>query len=163
MFKIRALQPFLVSNRFHPAALAAHSLCAAALCAWVLYVVCSRPSYLEWLGEKDAEVVRSASRSALRGHAMPQQQGCSEGSGGAGRESLLSSQAPGFGGSSRGGHPPPAAAGAASGGGNKGAAAAAESAADDDEYGSDDDFDADEGNSSAPWQFDKMWHQMWIL
>lgn len=48
VFKIRALQPFLVSSRFHPAALAEHSAVAAALCAWVLRVVCSRPEYLEW-------------------------------------------------------------------------------------------------------------------
>ena len=59
-FKIRALQPFVCDVNFNPSTLVRYSAAAAALCAWCLKVVRSRPQYLEWLGAKGAEDMESA-------------------------------------------------------------------------------------------------------
>ena len=57
-FKIRALQPFLCNANFDPELLDQTSIAAAALCAWALQIVRSRPQYMEWLGAEGAEVLR---------------------------------------------------------------------------------------------------------
>ena len=73
-FKIRALQPFLCNPNFDPGLLGQPSAAAAALCAWALEVVRSRPQYLEWLGAEGAEAVRTktagGSRRAPQSHRM---------------------------------------------------------------------------------------------
>ena len=57
-FKIRALQPFLCNDNFDPELLDQTSMAAAALCAWALQIVRSRPQYMEWLGAEGAEALR---------------------------------------------------------------------------------------------------------
>ena len=63
-FKIRALAPFMVNPNFSPDKIQTHNRTAAAMCTWALVVASSRARYLEWLGEKAAEVVRTVSRGA---------------------------------------------------------------------------------------------------
>ena len=77
-FKVRALQPFLVNPRFQPEAMDALSPTASALCAWVLRVVCSRREYLEWMGEKGAEMLtlhRQQAESPVRDQRNAHQRG----------------------------------------------------------------------------------------
>ena len=73
-FKIRALQPFLCNPSFVPGPLRGVSAAAAALCAWALQIVRSRPQYMEWLGAVGAAALRAKTPSSPRGRMRQQQQ-----------------------------------------------------------------------------------------
>ena len=73
-FKIRALQPFLCNPSFVPGPLQSISAAAAALCAWALQIVRSRPQYMEWLGAVGAAALRAKTPSSPRGRERMRQQ-----------------------------------------------------------------------------------------
>jgi hypothetical protein len=73
-FKIRALQPFLCNPSFVPGPLRSVSAAAAALCAWALQIVRSRPQYMEWLGAVGAAALRAKTPSSPRDRGARSQQ-----------------------------------------------------------------------------------------